>query len=568
MQDTIDLFNQAFFLINSNDLEANNEDYYALMHAKSDHNNNHRFKFSATNANHRKAVALFEQFIAINPNCKFAYNFLAIAHTRIGNFSDALSNFSKAIHIDPHYANAYHNRSQVLYSSNEFSKALADSSKAIDLVGSNAVFYHERGKINLQLGNRQDAIEDFTNSINLNPTDILVFKERALTYYYLDKYENAIADFNKIYQMDPSNFDHYYYRGFSYFELKQYQKAIDDFNMELSKDEGRQEIVQSKINHAKILLHIDEQILLEKGMPCKKSIILDAFSTMNLSLLEVTLDDYKTYQDATKEIFIEKVKLLFEEFKKNNDTYLMPIKGKCNSQYCHFGCSGYAFVGNVSKSYINLIFEETENNFKYIFDCSDFKTDHKIKDLKVNLSIDINTDEKAHFIKTADYILTTDAALKAFSEIVSDSPQLIDLEQINHWVNKHNLLFEKISKGRFNYDEMKWSDFTVLYEKMQTIVDYFNSNHQFIDNALKSAKKLKTEQNKSDWIAAYEELFENTPFISKYNATLNENSINYTINIKKEYHLILSGSEFLKTKTFIKIYESYMKEIKAAKESK
>ena len=45
----------------------------------------------------------------------------------------------------------------------------------------------------------------------------------------------------------------------------------------------------------------------EKMINHKKDLILDSLQQMNLSMLEVLLDDDKTYQGATKEFFLQKI---------------------------------------------------------------------------------------------------------------------------------------------------------------------------------------------------------------------------------------------------------------------
>ena len=102
----------------------------------------------------------------------------------------------------------------------------------------------------------------------------------------------------------------------------------------------------------------------------KKEAIIQYFSSMDLGMLELLLDENRTYQDASKEIFLEKVGSAFEEFKSNGDTYLTPAKGKCDSTSCNNnGCSGFAFIGNNSNKSLPLIFEENESDYVDIYFC-------------------------------------------------------------------------------------------------------------------------------------------------------------------------------------------------------
>ncbi len=97
-----------------------------------------------------------------------------------------------------------------------------------------------------------------------------------------------------------------------------------------------------------------------KIMNSKKETILKSFSNMDIAMLEIILDDSRTYQDATKETFLQKLHEVFIKFKSNNDESLIPYSGKCVSGECNKGCKGYSFVGNNSSNHTDFIFEETE----------------------------------------------------------------------------------------------------------------------------------------------------------------------------------------------------------------
>ena len=58
----------------------------------------------------------------------------------------------------------------------------------------------------------------------------------------------------------------------------------------------------------------------------KLELIIENFESMNLSMLDVLLDDDKTYQDARKEVFIEKIEEIFSKLKSNGDTRLDSYK--------------------------------------------------------------------------------------------------------------------------------------------------------------------------------------------------------------------------------------------------
>ena len=116
-------------------------------------------------------------------------------------------------------------------------------------------------------------------------------------------------------------------------------------------------------------------------MTSKKELIIKAFSEMNISLLEVTLDENKYYHNGLdKKSFIDKIRDVFDKFKKAKDTMLIPYTGKCMGGNCYpkGKCAGFSFIGNFSSNGINLNFEEGEDNYLNIKRCNDFKIDNKI----------------------------------------------------------------------------------------------------------------------------------------------------------------------------------------------
>ncbi len=90
-------------------------------------------------------------------------------------------------------------------------------------------------------------------------------------------------------------------------------------------------------------------------------------------MVSTLLDDHRLYQDLPKDRFIRKLGDLFWEFSQKGDFFLNSEPGEC------FGCSpgkkGFSFIGNKSKSYINLVFITGENDHIFdIYECDEFCT--------------------------------------------------------------------------------------------------------------------------------------------------------------------------------------------------
>ena len=117
----------------------------------------------------------------------------------------------------------------------------------------------------------------------------------------------------------------------------------------------------------------------------KKQLIIESFQNMNLNMLEVLLDDNRTYQGASKEVFLKKISDAFHEFKSDGDTFLEAFNGVCTSNLCpNKGCKGYSFIGNMTNNHIDLIFEEEDEEIIEIDSFIDHSRDFTLTHSQVN----------------------------------------------------------------------------------------------------------------------------------------------------------------------------------------
>ena len=128
--------------------------------------------------------------------------------------------------------------------------------------------------------------------------------------------------------------------------------------------------------------------------------ILIYFQTMDIEMLRLHLKDEYSYQNTTKEIFLDKLQGVFEDYKNSGETILLMRKGECisESSVCkNCGKSGYRFIGNNKGVYIDFIFEIEGDDIKDIYDCSTFETHKKTEHSGFQAYIYINQDDKITF---------------------------------------------------------------------------------------------------------------------------------------------------------------------------
>jgi len=511
MQNINSLFNEAFYLINCRDVENNDEDYYSLIHSNPNFNKNRRFAFRADSEDYKKAIDLFEQFIAIKPNCKYAYNYCGTARKSIDDYQGAILDCTKAIAIDLNYEIAHFNRGFYRFILNEYEEAIKDTSTAISLNENYGSFYEIRGSAKSKLKDFTDAIEDFTKCIELEPNNHRAYGLRGNANWELDFFEKSVEDFTIAYDLDPANFRLYNLRGYAYYNLKKYKNAIEDFTKAIEVNPDTL-VSRKMLKESEYKLFEEERIILDAGMSSKKPLIVKAFSEMNISLLEVLLNDNRTYQNATKETFLEKMNVVFEQFKQSEDTALLPYVGICNSNSCNNKeCTGFTFIGNHSHSFIDLVFDETENDFKDIYCCCNMKT--KDADVKKDnkFSFEMGLDEKATYFTSQSKAKVFQDCKRAYDEIVKSNVQILTKEFLINWLERNRKLYDFIKDDGNELVPFVYSSidrFRGLFYNVDNRIDYIEYERPaFI--ALEEYKKLDAsiEPNMLKWLVVNEELY-------------------------------------------------------------
>jgi hypothetical protein len=256
--------------------------------------------------------------------------------------------------------------------------------------------------------------------------------------------------------------------------------------------------------------------------------ILYYFSQLDWDRLYFYLKDEYSYQDTTKEIFLSKIKKNFDKHIESGDTELILIKGKCQSKICdNCGKSGYRFIGNNSRNYIDFIFETSGDDINDIYDCNDFKTETDSGVIKRNYHVSVEKDEEITFNKTPEYWVKVNSANMAYDEIITSLPKDIDYDDLSYWLEKYTFTNKTIGKYSVFKTKMKWSHFSELYNdlyKFKSYVDLFGSRFN-IENT--SLDQITTEEDLIQWVIRTETLYEKVPF----GINIEEESENYyTLN--------------------------------------
>jgi hypothetical protein len=284
--------------------------------------------------------------------------------------------------------------------------------------------------------------------------------------------------------------------------------------------------------------------------------ILKFFTEMRIDLLHIGLKEEYTYQDTTKEIFLNKLEKLFISHANACDSELLVYPGQCTGKECE-NCSrkGYRFVGNHSKKYIDFVFITEGDDIKDIFSCSEFSADVELEKLSRIDSFYFDFDERVTFYKSAEYWSKVSAAETAFSEIISSPPRFLEFEEFCYWLEKYSELNTRIGKYNILKPNMKWTPFSRLYADLQKYRSCLLDYESGIQKAISTMNLLDNEKRQIDWVLNHERLFEEVPYDFKFN--FRKEGEFYIL--EKFYSIILMGERFQQLYNFIGSYMEYHK---------
>lgn len=233
--------------------------------------------------------------------------------------------------------------------------------------------------------------------------------------------------------------------------------------------------------------------------------IIKFISEMDSDMLSEVLSNDITYQEAHKEVFVEKLNGAFNKFKKENDTNLIPFPGVCASKECtNNGCKGYSFVGNISGATLNLIMVEKNGAVHDIYHCHVMVTDHLPSEYDKQINIYVSRDEKADFVPTTEYLFKGQLADKAVEDIYSYGNICFSKSDIVYLVEKYKDLYKS------TFDPFLG---LTRFDKFENAFDALNDLYKFLgykdkaESALSSylSKDMNIETNLVHWLIQFEE---------------------------------------------------------------
>jgi hypothetical protein len=111
-----------------------------------------------------------------------------------------------------------------------------------------------------------------------------------------------------------------------------------------------------------------------------EKVLLESAKRLDIEMFEEFYIHTEDYKQSKRLFLLKDMTIAFNKFKEFGDSYLEPNLGVCNR--CNKGCYGHMLVGNKSKNYMNLLFENDVDKIIGIAECANLKTEDKIRVLK------------------------------------------------------------------------------------------------------------------------------------------------------------------------------------------
>lgn len=151
-----------------------------------------------------KAIADYNQAIALCPDYSAAYNNRGYDFSELGNQTQAIADYNTALVYDPNSSTAYNNRGFSYYTLGNYDQAIADYNQALAICPTYAAAYSNRGVVWADKGETDKARADYDQALAVDPNIAAAYSNRGVIESSNGQYEQAKADFYRALSVDPN----------------------------------------------------------------------------------------------------------------------------------------------------------------------------------------------------------------------------------------------------------------------------------------------------------------------------------------------------------------------------
>ncbi len=185
---------------------------------------------SCVEPDHRKAVAMLDRAIALDPTLTEAYVEKACRLGCLGDFQAALAELDKAVRLGHGGHHIHGLRGIAHYHLNQYQSAVDALSMAIERNPRNTDWWYDRAVAYSYLGEHDRSVADADRCIALDPSYASAYVVRARSYTALNEPGRAMDDFSTAAGLAPGMADIYVERGFLYWLAGRYDDSLRDAN--------------------------------------------------------------------------------------------------------------------------------------------------------------------------------------------------------------------------------------------------------------------------------------------------------------------------------------------------
>ena len=228
---TIDLFNKAFYLMNSQTLSPNATTNYYL-HYISDINYLNKFKFKANLPfDYQEAIKILSSILDFNPKDKYVLHLQGTCYYIVKQYQQAEKSFRDCINIDAAFAMPYNSLGNI------YQISYKDNKKAIEYYGLGIKAnpnlrsaYFNQTETYIRIKEFELAYSNLRKYNDLQPNCINALEYLSKISLNLELYRDTLKYTSGFINLNNSNADIYYVRGKAFFKLKQNKEAVKAYD--------------------------------------------------------------------------------------------------------------------------------------------------------------------------------------------------------------------------------------------------------------------------------------------------------------------------------------------------
>ena len=198
-------------------------------------------------------IAIFDQVIAIDPQCATAYCDRGNAFKSIQDYPSAIHNYHIALDIDPQNAVVHYNKGLTHFELNEFDLAIQCYQRAISIDKNYQSAYINQGISYRKMRQYEEAIHCYNQALKINPDNAHAYFNMAVTLRDINQFDAAISSYDIAIHFHPQFTEAYLNRGVLLQDLRKFEAAMADYNKVI---ELNPNLVDGNFNKSTLLLSL------------------------------------------------------------------------------------------------------------------------------------------------------------------------------------------------------------------------------------------------------------------------------------------------------------------------